>query len=66
MRKNSIFIRPRLNTLQLAAGSFIIYALGVLVFVIGVFMLNTALLAKTPAGSSSDSYLKFPKNYEFP
>jgi len=54
MRKNSIFIRPRLNTLQLAAGSFIIYALGVLVFVTGVFMLSTALLAKTPAKSSSD------------
>ena len=33
---------------------FIIHALGVLVFVIGVFMLSMPLLAKSPAGSSSD------------
>ena len=33
---------------------FIIHALGVLVFVIGVFMLSIPLLAKSPAGSSSD------------
>jgi hypothetical protein len=32
---------------------FIIHALGVLVFVIGVFMLSMPLLAKSPAGSSS-------------
>jgi hypothetical protein len=33
---------------------FIVHALGVLVFVIGVFMLSMPLLAKGPAGSSSD------------
>ena len=33
---------------------FIIHALGALVFVIGVFMLSMPLLAKGPAGSSSD------------
>ena len=32
---------------------FIIHALGILVFVIGVFMLSIPLLAKSPAGSSS-------------
>jgi hypothetical protein len=33
---------------------FIIHALGVLVFVIAVFMLSMPLLAKSPPGSSSD------------
>jgi hypothetical protein len=33
---------------------FIIHTLGVLVFVIGVFMLSIPLLAKSPAGASSD------------
>jgi hypothetical protein len=33
---------------------FIIHSLGVLVFVIGVFMLSIPLLAKSPAGSPSE------------
>jgi hypothetical protein len=33
---------------------FIIHALWILVFVIGVFMLSIPLLAKSPAGSASD------------
>ena len=33
---------------------FIIHALGVLVFVVGVFMLSRPLLAKGPAGSASE------------
>jgi hypothetical protein len=33
---------------------FTIHCIGVLVFVIGVFMLSLPLLAKSPAGSSSD------------
>jgi len=33
---------------------FNIHALGVLVFMVGVFMLSMPLLAKSPAGSSSD------------